>query len=105
MLTRLSGRKHFVHTGVAVYRVHQNVELVASFTDTAQVTFAPLSERDIDSYIATKEPMDKAGSYGIQGIGGQFVSNVSGDFFTVMGLPMNKLSQALVEAVRQINKK
>lgn len=89
MLTQLSGSEHTVHTGVALYRVlpqamsDQPVTLVTSFVDTANVRFAPLSGTDIDAYIATGEPMDKAGSYGIQGIGGQLVASMEGDFFTV----------------------
>jgi septum formation protein len=84
MLSRLSGRKHAVHTGVALYSVAKgDVALETSFTDTALVEFAHLSEHDVDAYIATGEPMDKAGSYGIQGIGGQFVKSIVGDFFTV----------------------
>jgi septum formation protein len=108
MLRSLSGRQHSVHTGVAIYLVLPDTEvstsptLVDSFTDTAQVCFAELSEHDIDAYIATKEPMDKAGAYGIQGIGGQFVAHVNGDFFTVMGLPMHRTSQLLAKAVSNI---
>lgn len=102
-LSRLSGRQHQVHTGVALFLVSGgSSKLVTSFTDTAQVFFAHLTERSIDAYIATKEPMDKAGSYGIQGIGGQFVSKVEGDFFTVMGLPMHRTSMALAEAIQDI---
>jgi septum formation protein len=93
MLTQLSDSEHTVHTGVAIYRVlpstflDQQVTLVTSFVDTANVRFAPLSSADIDAYIATGEPMDKAGSYGIQGIGGQLVASMEGDFFTVSLIP------------------
>jgi predicted house-cleaning NTP pyrophosphatase (Maf/HAM1 superfamily) len=59
------------------------VRLVESFTDTATVQFAALTEADIAAYVASGEPMDKAGSYGIQGIGGQLVTSIEGDFFTV----------------------
>ena len=86
MIAHLSGNEHFVHTGVAIYRLlpdDSSVNLMASFTDTATVQFAALSETDMDAYVATGEPMDKAGSYGIQGIGGQLVSEIEGDFFTV----------------------
>jgi septum formation protein len=104
MLRKLSGRDHHVHTGVAIYKVTPGSEvtttLVSSFVDTAQVTFATLSELDIAAYVQSGEPMDKAGSYGIQGIGGQFVSGLTGDFFTVMGLPMHKTSRALAQAIR-----
>lgn len=95
MLCALSGREHYVHTGVAIFKVLPQTSqsdifmaLQSSFTDTAYVQFAELSQEDIDAYIATGEPMDKAGSYGIQGIGGQLVKGVRGDFFTVSGLHM-----------------
>ena len=101
MLARLSGGWHVVHTGVAVYAIAGNgkMDLLFSFTDTAKVKFAPLTQSDIKSYIETGEPMDKAGSYGIQGIGGQMVESLEGDFFTVMGLPMHRLSKNLNEAI------
>jgi septum formation protein len=70
MLNLLSGRQHHVHTGVALYRLNGNqnqISLIESFAETACVTFADLTEEDIDSYIISGEPMDKAGSYGIQG--------------------------------------
>ena len=112
MLSKLSGRKHCVHTGVAVYLVPATKglsndatatsTLMASFTDTAEVCFAKFNESDMDAYIATKEPMDKAGSYGIQGIGGQLVEQVAGDFFTVMGLPMHRTSLVLAEAISKV---
>ena len=59
----------------------------AGETDVAAVTFAPMSDADIAEYIATKEPMDKAGAYGVQGIGARYVAGIEGDFYTVMGLP------------------
>ena len=89
MLRALSATTHQVHTAVALYHVvDQKYTLIDSFVDTAQVTFVHLQEVDINNYIATREPMDKAGSYGIQGMGGQFVKSITGDFFSVMGLPM-----------------
>jgi septum formation protein len=101
MLQSMSGRQHHVHTGVALYRLFQKeVSLIDSFTDTASVTFSRLREEDIDAYIASKEPLDKAGSYGIQGIGGQLVEAISGDFFTVMGLPMSRTSQLMGKALQ-----
>ena len=90
MLWKLQGQQHSVHTGVALVAVdvsssddNDEPRLVQAFTDTAQVTFASLTELDIATYVATGEPMDKAGSYGIQGVGGQIVTAVHGDFFTV----------------------
>lgn len=86
MIAHLSGKRHNVHTGVAIFRaMNGKVEKIASFTDTANVFFADLSQADIDAYVETMEPMDKAGAYGIQGIGGQFVHHLEGDFFTVSG--------------------
>ena len=102
MLRALSAVQHQVHTGVALYRVMPGETapvLTHSFTDTAQVTFAALSDADIDAYVASGEPMDKAGSYGIQGIGGQLVRCVEGDFFAVMGLPMHTTSRLIANAL------
>ena len=102
MLNLLSGRQHHVHTGVALYRLDSTnqITLVDSFVDTACVTFTDLSDADIDAYIISGEPMDKAGSYGIQGIGGQFVKEISGDFFAVMGLPMHRTSKLVAKALQ-----
>lgn len=75
------------------------ISLSFSFTETANVTFCDLSEDDIDAYVASGEPMDKAGSYGIQGIGGQMVKSIQGDYFTVMGLPMHQTSKYLAKAL------
>lgn len=106
MLSQLSGNWHQVHTGVAVYGtgLHKGEEesLLFSFTETSKVQFATLSHEDIQSYIATKEPMDKAGSYGIQGIGGQMVKQLDGCYFTIMGLPMHRLSRELSLAISKI---
>ena len=100
MLRALSATTHQVHTAVALYHVvDQKYTLIDSFVDTAQVTFVHLQEVDINNYIATREPMDKAGSYGIQGMGGQFVKSITGDFFSVMGLPMHRTSKLLTQGV------
>ena len=111
MLTKLSGSWHKVHTGVAIYKLtltpssssspnnESCIECVSCFVDTAQVKFAPISSSDIQEYVNTEEPMDKAGSYGIQGIGGQLVERMEGDFFSVMGLPMHRLSLELAAAL------
>ena len=73
--------------------------MVSNYTDTARVKFSTLTNDDIAAYIETGEPMDKAGSYGIQGLGGQFVETITGDFFAVMGLPMHSLSKAFAKAL------
>ena len=93
MLRRLSGRSHIVITGVAVHWKGRTV----SATEEVVVTFRPLSDADIRAYIATGEPMDKAGAYGIQGFGATIVERVDGDYFAVMGLPLNRLTRLLAE--------
>ena len=87
MLAMLSGRTHTVFTAVAVGRGH---EVVSAVEDVA-VTFRPLDARTIDAYIATGEPMDKAGSYGIQGYGATIVERIDGDYFAVMGLAIVRM--------------
>jgi septum formation protein len=91
MLRRLSGRSHVVITGVAVGWRDQLV----SDAEEVSVTFRDLTDDDIHAYIATGEPMDKAGAYGIQGFGATIVERVDGDYFAVMGLPLNRLTRLL----------
>lgn len=86
MLTRLSGRWHAVMTGVALYDVSSKRE-VADF-DKTLVRFAQLTRREIEWYVKTGEPMDKAGAYGIQGFGGLFVDEIAGNYYNVVGLPL-----------------
>jgi len=87
MLRRLSGRSHLVMTGVAVAWQGQ----VRAEVEQVSVTFRELSDDEIARYVATREPMDKAGAYGIQGYGATIVTRVDGDYFAVMGLPLNRL--------------
>lgn len=93
MLHSLSGRSHTVYTGVTVIRG----ETVISRAERTEVRFRTLSEREIMAYIATGEPMDKAGSYGAQGYASLFVEALDGDFFNVMGLPLCALGIMLKE--------
>lgn len=93
MLTLLSGRKHTVATGLCVCSKEKTRSLV-SVTD---VYFHELSGALIDSYIKTGEPMDKAGAYGIQGVGSVLVRKIDGDYFTVMGLPVAQTARLLSE--------
>ena len=71
-------------------------------TEITDIHFRPLSDREIDAYIATKEPMDKAGSYGIQGGAALFAERMHGDYYNVMGLPVCRLSQLLREIAPEI---
>jgi septum formation protein len=91
MLRMLSGRRHTVLTAVAVARGEQ----LESAVEEVRVKFRRLSEDEIDEYIATGEPMDKAGAYGIQGFGATIVERVEGDYFAVMGLPLVTLVRLL----------
>ncbi len=91
MLKRLSGRPHNVYTGITVMR---GKTAITQYQRT-MVVFRELTEREINAYIATGEPMDKAGAYGAQGIGSLFVESIEGDFFNVMGLPLCMLSKML----------
>lgn len=93
MLSMLSGRTHQVMTGMTVLAGQRCV----SCTEVTDVHFRELSEAEIRSYIATKEPMDKAGSYGIQGGAALFVRGLEGDYFNVVGLPVCRLGMILKE--------
>jgi septum formation protein len=95
MLRLLRGTIHEVHTGLAVLRQSDGIECVVE--EITRVSFAPLSEDEIDSYIATGEPFDKAGGYGIQGVAGRYVTRVEGCYFNVMGLPLARLWSLLRE--------
>ena len=91
MLTKLSGKKHQVMTSIAV--VHG--DKILSEVVTTQVHFKDLSEGEIIRYWQTGEPQDKAGSYGIQGIGSQFIKEIQGCYFSVVGLPLYQTAQLL----------
>ena len=95
MLKTLQGRRHTVYTGVALIRVGDGGETLNSFVDSADVIFHKLSDAEINAYIATGEPFDKAGGYGVQDCEGALVERVEGEYTTVVGLPMPRLLQAL----------
>ena len=91
MLKALSGKRHFVYTGVAVAEKGE----VRSFVQKTEVEFYELSDETIEKYIATGEPMDKAGAYGIQGKGSVLVKGIAGDYFNVIGLPVAETARFL----------
>src|SRR5687768_7313949 len=93
MLRRLAGRSHTVLTAVAVARGDRLV----SGVESVDVTFRPLTDDEIARYIATGEPMDKAGAYGIQGYGATIVDRIVGDYFAVMGLALGRLVRLLAD--------
>lgn len=91
MLKSLSGREHSVYTGVAILDGDQT----ETFYSKTDVYFYDLSDEEIRAYIATGEPMDKAGGYGIQGLGRLLVKKIDGDYYTVVGLPVAEVYRAL----------
>lgn len=91
MLRRLEGREHRVLTGVCLKRGHRE----AVDSEATVVRFAPLSEAEIEAYVASGEPMDKAGAYAIQGLASKFVERVEGCYFNVVGLPVAKVHRLL----------
>jgi septum formation protein len=93
-LRRMQGKQHVVFTGVAVLK---NGKVDVRHCETT-VTFAPMTPREIDAYVATGEPLDKAGAYGVQGPGGIFVERVEGNYFNVIGLPLPMLYNMLIDA-------
>jgi septum formation protein len=93
MLKLLSGRRHDVLTGICLRRGPQ---IVRDYSMTG-VVFAPLSEKEIADYVASGEPMDKAGAYAIQGLACKFVERIEGDYFNVMGLPVSLVFRHLRE--------
>lgn len=95
MLSGLQGRTHTVYTGVAVIDAARGRSSVRS--SSTEVRIKPLSADRIERYIATGEPNDKAGAYGIQGLGATLVQEIHGDYFTVVGLPVGLLSDMLAE--------
>lgn len=93
MLLQLQGRSHEVLTGVWICGGGRT----CGFVDRTEVTFYPMTRREAEAYVATGEPMDKAGAYGIQGFGMRYIRGIHGDFYTVMGLPGARLLRVLRE--------
>ncbi|WP_300348655.1 Maf-like protein [Clostridium sp.] len=95
MLSSLSGNTHKVYSGICI--INTEDDTVITDYDFTEVIFSELSERQIRNYINSGEPMDKAGAYGIQGLGGTFVEGINGCYYNVMGLPLNKLYKILAK--------
>ncbi|SHE66239.1 Maf-like protein [Clostridium fallax] len=95
MLKRLSGNCHKVYSGISL--INTSTGKIINDSVCTEVKFSNLSDEDIKKYINTKEPMDKAGAYGIQGYGGVFVEEIKGCYYNVVGLPLNRLKRLLKE--------
>jgi len=91
MLTLLQGKTHEVITGCSIISNKQS----ETFSTVTEVTFKPLTYKEIEDYIKTNEPLDKAGAYAIQGQGGKFITSINGDYYSVMGLPLSELHTRL----------
>lgn len=95
MLSALSGISHQVYTGVTLIRWNKNTKETRTFYEQTEVFFYSITPEQIKSYIATGEPMDKAGAYGIQGLAAAFVRKIDGDYYNVVGLPVARLLQEM----------
>ena len=95
MMHAISGRAHLVHTGVCLAVPGRQSDI---FACTSVVHFAPLEEQEIEAYIATQEPYDKAGGYAVQGVAARFVLGIEGCYHNVMGLPVSRVYAALRRA-------
>ena len=97
MLKGLSGRTHEVYTGVTIFPVDPETQQSYTFSSCTKVTFYPLSEAEIRDYVASGEPMDKAGAYGIQGLGERLVERIEGDYNNVVGFPLSAFMRILAQ--------
>ena len=95
MLSELSGKKHQVYTGVTLYYYVAGRVFIENFADCADVYFRELSQDTIISYVDSWEPMDKAGAYGIQGLGAILVDKIDGDYYTIVGLTIAKVYHSI----------
>jgi septum formation protein len=96
MLRMLSGREHTVYTGVTLLLQKGERETIKkSFHEATKVIFYPMTEEEIEAYVATKDPLDKAGAYGIQGLCARYIRGIEGDYNNVVGLPVGRLYQEI----------
>lgn len=95
MLRMLAGNVHQVYTGVTLIIVLHGKRQCVEFAECTHVRFYPMTDAEIEAYVRSGEPMDKAGSYGIQGLGGRFVQGIDGDYQNVVGLPIAQIYQVL----------
>lgn len=104
MIYKLQGKSHMVYTGVTVIAKSDDMVSASSFAEGTKVNVAPMTENEIEAYISTEEPYDKAGAYGIQGLFGKFIEGIEGDYFNVVGLPVHRLYEELKKLISYKNK-
>lgn len=95
MIHSLQGKSHMVYTGVTICIKREDSRRIFTFSEGTKVKVAQMSEEEIRGYIETREPYDKAGAYGIQGIFSKFIEGIEGDYFNVVGLPVHRLYREL----------
>ena len=95
MLTMLQGRGHEVYTGVTILYEENGVRKTLTFHEKTTVHFYPMTDAQIREYVATGDPMDKAGAYGIQGFCAKYIRGIEGDYNNVVGLPVGRVYQEL----------
>ena len=101
MISLLQGRSHHVYTGVTlIFCTEDGVQKSSTFHEETEVTFYPMDKEEIVAYVDSKEPMDKAGGYGIQGLCARYISGISGDYNNVVGLPVGRVYQELQSLCR-----
>lgn len=100
MITMLQARSHMVYTGVCLVDSTDRKHSLCFHTGT-KVNVAPMTEEEVEEYIRTEEPYDKAGGYGIQGLFARYIEGVEGDYFTVVGLPVHALYEALKDFAKR----
>lgn len=91
----IQGKEHMVYTGVTILVKDRHGEKAETFSEGTRVMVAPMNEQEIEEYIVTEEPYDKAGAYGIQGIFAKYIQGIQGDYYNVMGLPVHRLYDRL----------
>lgn len=99
MLFTLQGNQHQVYTGVCVLLYKDQKQTTYTFYESTQVSMYPMSQEEITQYILTKEPLDKAGSYGIQGLCAKYIKEIKGDYNNVVGLPIGRLWQEVLKFI------
>lgn len=97
MISLLQGRSHMVYTGVTILVKEKEIQRTETFSEGTKVNVAPMSGEEIETYITSEEPYDKAGAYGIQGTFSKFIEGIQGDYFNVVGLPVHRLYKGLGE--------